>query len=171
MILTGTHISYCLVCHRKLWLFSHEIRMEHTSDLVAEGKLIHESTYPQRSERYQELEIDGIKIDYYDARNKVIHEVKKSDKLETAHEWQVKYYIYVLERNGIEGVTGIIEYPKLRHTTEILLSNRDKEELESMITEVGRVMQSEFCPDRIKRTICKSCSYEEFCWCGEEEES
>lgn len=171
MNITGTHISYYLVCHRKLWLFSHEIRMEHTSDLVAEGKLIHESTYPQRSERYQELEIDGIKIDYYDARNKVIHEVKKSDKLETAHEWQVKYYIYVLERNGIEGVTGIIEYPKLRHTTEILFSNRDKEELESMITEVGRVMQSELCPDRVKRTICKSCSYMDFCWCGEEEES
>ena len=38
--------------------------MEHTSDLVYEGKLIHETSYPQRSERYEELEIDGIKIDF-----------------------------------------------------------------------------------------------------------
>jgi len=143
--------------------------MEHTSELVAEGKLIHETTYPQRSDRYQELEIDGIKIDYYDDRNKVIHEVKKSDKLETAHEWQVKYYMYILEQNGVEGVTAIIEYPKLRQTCEILFSNRDKEELKSMITEANRIIEAQYCPDRVKRTICKSCSYEDFCWCGEEE--
>jgi len=167
--LTGTHISYYLVCHRKLWLFAHEIRMEHTSGLVAEGKLIHETSYPQRSERYQELELDGIKIDYYDARNKIIHEVKKSDKMEVAHEWQVKYYISVLERNGTEGVTAIIEYPKLRQTTEILLSSRDREELELMAAEAGRIIDSKNCPERVKRTICKSCSYEDFCWCGEEE--
>ena len=60
--------------------------MEHTSDLVFEGKLIHEISYPQRSERYEELEIDGVKIDYYDAKNKIIHEIKKSDKVEETHE-------------------------------------------------------------------------------------
>ena len=46
MIVTGTHISYFLICHRKLWLFAHEIRMEQTSDLVSEGRLIQETTYP-----------------------------------------------------------------------------------------------------------------------------
>ena len=40
--------------------------MEHISDLVYNGKLIHEKCYSQRSERYEEVEIDGIKIDYYD---------------------------------------------------------------------------------------------------------
>ena len=169
MTVTGTHISYYHVCHRKLWLFANEIRMEHTSDLVAEGRLIHETTYPQRSERYQELEIDGIKIDYYDPRNKMIHEVKKSDKLETAHEWQVRYYIYVLERNGVDGVTAILEYPKLRHTTEIFLSNRDREELEMIIEETQSIIASDICPERVKLNICKKCSYFEFCWCGEEE--
>ena len=85
--MTGTQFNYYQICHRKLWLFSNGINMEHTSDLVYEGKLIHETTYPQRSERYEELEIEGIKIDFYDARNKVIHEIKKSDKIEVAHEW------------------------------------------------------------------------------------
>lgn len=60
---------------------------------VYEGRLIHESSYPQRSSRYEEIEIDGIKVDYYDARNKVIHEIKKSSKMEGAHEWQLKYYL------------------------------------------------------------------------------
>ena len=64
--MTGTHFNYYQICHRKLWLFANSINMEHTSDLVYDGKLIHESTYPQRSERYEELEIDGVKIDFAD---------------------------------------------------------------------------------------------------------
>ncbi|MBP8993607.1 MAG: CRISPR-associated protein Cas4, partial [Bacteroidales bacterium] len=111
MIMTGTHFNYYQVCKRKLWLFANGINMEDTSDLVYDGKLIHETSYPQRSERYEEVEIDGIKIDYYDARNKVIHEMKRSDKVEEAHIWQVKYYIYVLERNGMKDVSGLLEYP------------------------------------------------------------
>ena len=130
--MTGTHFNYYHVCKRKLWLFSNGINMEHTSDLVFEGKLIHENSYSQRSERYEELEIDGCKIDYYDARNKIIHEIKKSDKIETAHEWQVKYYIYILEQNGIEGVSGILEYPTLRQTNKIILSDLDRELIEEI---------------------------------------
>ena len=94
--ITGTHISYYFLCQRKLWLFTNGIHMEHSSDLVYEGKLIHETAYPQRSEKYEEIEIDGIKIDYYDPKNRVIHEVKKSDKMEPAHEWQLKYYMMVM---------------------------------------------------------------------------
>ena len=95
MKVTGTHFNYYQVCKRKLWLFANGITMEHTSDLVYEGKLIHEESYPQRSAKYEEVEIDGIKVDYYDTGNKIIHEIKKSDKIERAHEWQLKYYIYI----------------------------------------------------------------------------
>ena len=93
MNLIGTHFNYYQVCKRKLWLFANGIRMEHTSDLVYDGKLIHENSYPQRSSKYEEIEIDGIKVDYYDALHKTIHEIKKSDKVDIAHEWQLKYYI------------------------------------------------------------------------------
>ena len=80
MLLTATHINYYHVCHRKLWLFANGIRMEHTSDVVAEGKLFGETTYPERAEKYTEIEMDGIKIDFYDAKNKVVHDVKKAIK-------------------------------------------------------------------------------------------
>ena len=144
--------------------------MEHNSDQVYEGKLIHETSYPQRSEKYEEIEIDGIKIDYYDTKNKVIHEVKKSDKMEAAHEWQVKYYIHILERNGIEGVTGLLEYPKLRQTAEVLLSDHDRSELENIIIKTQEVIARETCPERIKLGICKNCSYFDFCFIEEPEE-
>ena len=97
MKVTGTHFNYYQVCKRKLWLFANGITMEHTSDLVYEGKLIHEESYPRRSAKYEEVEIDGIKVDYYDTGNKIIHEIKKSDKIERAHEWQLKYYIYIFD--------------------------------------------------------------------------
>lgn len=145
--------------------------MEHTSNAVAEGRLIHETSYPQRSAKYEEIEINGIKIDYYDAKNKAIHEVKKSDKAETAHEWQLKYYIYVLEQNGIEGVSGILEYPKLRKTTEVLLSQKDKEEIMAFIKKIENIIKTETCPERIKQHLCKSCSYFDFCWIGESDEN
>lgn len=144
--------------------------MEHTSDLVFEGKLIHEESYPQRSSKYEEVEMDGIKVDFYDPRNKVIHEIKKSDKVEKAHEWQLKYYLYVFERNGIAGVTGILEYPVLRKTDTILLSDIDRETILDMEKEIEAIIDSEECPPLEKKRICKNCSYYDFCFSREEEE-
>jgi len=167
MNITATHINLYHVCKRELWLHANEIRFEHTSDMVYEGKLIHETAYPQRSERYEELEIDGCKIDFYDARNKVVHEIKKSDKVESAHEWQVKYYIYILEKNGIEGATGLLEYPKLRHRSAVVLTEDDRNRIEEIKKEISAIIQSEKCPPAIDKPICKSCSYYEFCYIKE----
>jgi len=167
MNITATHINLYHICKRELWLHANEIRFEHTSDLVYEGKLIHKTSYPQRSERYEEMEIDGCKIDFYDARNKIIHEIKKSDKIETAHEWQVKYYIHVLERNGIEGVTGILEYPTLRHRSHVELTDEDRKQIKVIESEIVSIIKSEKCPPVINAKICKSCSYYEFCYISE----
>jgi CRISPR-associated exonuclease Cas4 len=164
---TGTHFNYYMLCHRKLWLFANGINMEHTSELVEMGKLIHETSYQQRSEKYSEVELDGIKIDYYDARNKVVHEIKKSDSHEEAHEWQVKYYIYVLERNGVVGVTGILEYPKIRETREVLLSDIDREAIVRFEKDIETIIASETCPDTLEQKQCRHCSYFDFCWSGE----
>ncbi len=131
--------------------------MENTSDLVYEGKLIHEDSYPRRGEKFREIEIDGIKIDYYDPRNKVVHEIKKSDKHEEAHEWQLKYYLYVLEQNGLKEITGVLEYPRLHRTQEVFLTTPDRE-----------IIQNEKCPERIRKSRCKNCSYFDFCWSGED---
>ncbi len=165
---TGTLISYYFNCKRRMWLHANGINMEQTSDLVYDGKLINETSYPQRSERYEEVEIDGIKIDYYDARNKVIHEIKRSDKVESAHEWQVKYYIYVLERNGIDSVTGILEYPELKKTTKVNLTDADRQKIKEIEEKIAQLISSDDCPTVINAKICKSCSYYDFCYVKEE---
>ncbi|MCQ2233411.1 MAG: CRISPR-associated protein Cas4 [Paludibacteraceae bacterium] len=170
MQITGTHFSYFLTCKRKLWLFANGINMEQNSDLVSDGKLIHEMSYPQRSERYEELEIDGIKIDYYDAGNKIVHEIKRSDKIEKAHEWQVKYYIYVLEQNGIEGVRGVLEYPTLRKTNPIILSEEDKEKIEDIKSKIETIINQGSCPQLEEKNICRNCSYCDFCLVNESDD-
>lgn len=163
MTITPTHITYYFICKRKLWLFSNHIQMEQESDLVFEGNLISENTYNRRSKQYTELDLGVAKIDFYDAKNKIIHEVKKSNKLEEAHIWQVKYYILLLERADILGAIGVLEYPKLRVKQEVVLSSIDKDRLNDVENHIIEILKNP-CPPPIHSKICKSCSYQEFCY-------
>ena len=164
MQITGTHIHYYFVCHRKLWLFANGIHMEQNSELVNEGRLIHETSYPKRAEKYQEIKIDGIKIDYFDPKNKIIHEIKKTNKMETAHEWQLKYYLYVLYKNEIKDAAGLLEYPKLKETKKIHLLKEDHSQIAEICNKIEHIIQSESTPPKIKKSLCRSCSYHDFCW-------
>ena len=162
---TGTQIAYYHTCHRKLWLFANGINMEQTSETVAEGKLIGDTSYSQRAEKYTELDIEGSKIDFYDAKNKVVHEVKKSDKVENAHIAQVKYYLWLLKKSGVYGATGIIEYPKLKNTETVALEEGDELAIETWISEVKSIIDNENCPPLLNKPICKKCSYYDLCYC------
>ncbi len=168
MHITATLINLFHYCKREMWLHAHGIRMEHTSEVVYEGKLIHQTAYPQRAERFREIELEGAKIDFYDPREKVVHEIKKSDKAEAAHLAQVKYYLWLLERNGVEGATAVLEYPKLRRTERVELTGEDRQQIPAWREEIGRLLASEVCPPRLLVRKCRSCSYFEFCWTEEQ---
>lgn len=170
MTITGTHFNYYQLCHRKLWLFANGINMEQESELVQLGKIIHETSYPQRVSRYEEVAIDGIKVDYYDAKRKVIHEIKKSNKAEQAHEWQLKFYIYIFEQHGINDIRGILEYPTLRKTQEVVLTDIDRENILLMRADIERIISHPQCPPLTKKGICRNCSYFDFCHIQETEE-
>lgn len=163
--MTGTQISYYFLCERKLWLFAHKIDMEQNSEAVAMGRFISESTYER--ERHEISISDGednIMLDFYDAKTKVIHEVKKSDKMEDTHIWQVKFYISVLERQGIEGVTGKIDYPKLRKTLKVELTEKDRQELEKIRNAIKAILLLDKPPDIINKSFCKKCAYYDLCY-------
>lgn len=168
-LINATLINLYHVCHRELWLHHHGIRMEHTSDIVYEGKLIGESTYGERAQKNRQVELDGVKIDYYDPKTKTVHETKKSGSMEHAHVAQVKYYLYVLHRNGLEGARGLIEYPKLRERTPVDFDpERDVAEIEGWLADIGRILDQELCPPVLNKPVCKRCSYYDYCYAGEE---
>ena len=161
---TGTQVHYYHLCQRKLWLFSNGVQMEQDSNLVAQGKFIHETTYGQRANKYKELDFGYVKIDHYDAQQKVIHEVKKSNKLEFVHVAQLKYYLYVMQENSIKGVTGILEYPKQRLTQKVILTDKDISEIKKWELEIEAITAQENCPKVIKKPYCKNCAYFEYCF-------
>lgn len=168
---TATQVNYFHICRRKLWLFAQQIEMEQHSDAVAEGRLLHEQAYPRRAGRFREIQIGNVKIDFFDPEEKIVHETKKSDKMEQAHVAQVKYYLWLLEQQGVEGVRGRIEYPLLRQTLDVALEPEDPAEILRWIAEIEALTSSPACPPRIRKSFCRACSYHDFCWAGEEPES
>lgn len=54
-----------------------------------------------------------INIDFV-KNGAVLHEVKKTRAVEIAGEWQVKYYMYYLEKRGVKALEAKIDYPLLK---------------------------------------------------------
>ncbi len=168
MQITATLIAYLHTCPRKLWLHAHEIRMEHSSDLVAEGKLIGETTYQRRPEQYTQVELDGIKIDFFDPHTCTVHETKRGRAMEAAHRAQVQYYLYKLRLHGVQAARGLIEYPDLRRTEAVeALSEADISEIARWENEIVQIIAQEDCPGVIRAKICKHCSYHDFCYAAD----
>ncbi|MBC9929882.1 CRISPR-associated protein Cas4 [Chitinophaga qingshengii] len=175
MQVNATLINLYHICQREMWFHTHGINMEHNSDIVYDGKLLHETSYPQRPEKYCEIELSAHfgqikltgKIDFYDAQERIIHEIKRSNKAETAHEWQVKFYIWLLQLNDILNASAILEYPKIRTLSTIQLTSDDIIYLQTVIQKIACLQQSNQCPKTIQSKICKSCSYFDLCYIDE----
>ena len=157
---TGTQINYYFVCKRKLWLFSKNISFEDENEYVQLGRLIDENTYKRNK---KQIEIGKIKIDFIDNKG-IIHEIKKSNKIETAHIHQVKYYIYFLKKLGVENITGEIDYPKLKKREPVILNHEDEEVFEAIFSDIKKILDNPKPPPADKKTICKKCAYYEFCF-------
>jgi len=139
--------------------------MEQTSDTVALGKFISDSTYQrEKHDLHIVNDDDEIVIDFYDPKRKIIHEVKKSDKMEETHIWQVKFYIYVLNKIGIENVTGEIDYPKLRQLIKVEFNQQDKSRIEEIKSDIRNLISQKLPPPVINKPYCKSCSYYDLCY-------
>ncbi len=162
--ITGVMVNYYFHCKRQLWLFANNVEMEQTSELVLIGKVLSEFFYKEKDKN---LQIDNtIAIDWFDYRDGIIHEVKKSDSFEEGHIWQVKYYIFYLRKKGVEA-RGKINYPKLRKTLDVVLSDDDLEKMGDILNDIARIIRQDKPPEKIERSKCKGCSYFQLCWVSE----
>jgi CRISPR-associated exonuclease Cas4 len=158
---TGVMVYYNFVCKRKLWYFSNDLNMEFNSELVGIGKLIDENSYDR--EKKNILVDESINIDFLKDW-KVIHEVKKSRKLDEAAKWQLKYYIWVLRSKGVNIEKGILDYPLLRKREDIYLTTDEEHELMDVLKEVRDIINMKLPPETINKPFCKKCSYYELCY-------
>ena len=159
----GVEVSYYIICKRKLWLFSHGINFERFSDDVEIGKIISESFF--KREKLKEIEIESSKIDFIKVKDEIIvNEIKKSRKLEEAHIWQTKFYIYELQKMGINSKMGIIHYPKLLKKIEVELLEEDKDKMKEALLKIQEIKSLKTPPEVKEKTYCKKCAYYEFCF-------
>jgi CRISPR-associated exonuclease Cas4 len=157
---TGTQVNYYLVCRRKLWLFSRNFEMEHSSDLVLLGRLLHESSYPRKT---KEIDLGPIKIDFL-ARGCEVHDIKRSKRIEEAHVYQMLYYLHWLRRRGVIA-RGIIDYPLLRRKQAVELTEEKEGEIEKILKDIKQALSNPAPPATERKPYCKRCSYFELCWC------
>ncbi|WP_339123940.1 CRISPR-associated protein Cas4 [Fusobacterium nucleatum] len=159
--ITGLMVYYYEVCKRKLWYFVNEIQLEKNNSNVILGKLLEENTYTRDEKK---INIDGvINIDFIRSK-KVLHEIKKSNSIEPASLLQVQYYLYYLEKKGLIGLKGILDYPLLKQTVEVNLTDEDRENLDNIIIGIKEILRKESPPPLEKKGICKKCAYFDLCF-------
>lgn len=159
--ITGVMVYYNFVCTRKLWYFSNDLNMEFNSELVGIGKLIDETSYSR--EKKNILIDEVINVDFLKDW-KVIHEVKKSKKMDEAAKWQLKYYIWILRTKGVEIEKGVLDYPLLRKREDVFLDKDEEEELLVVLDEIQNLIDMKVPPLVNKKNICKKCAYYELCY-------
>ncbi|SER80297.1 CRISPR-associated protein Cas4 [Lachnobacterium bovis] len=158
---TGLMFYYYWVCDRKLWYFYNNICMEQNNENVALGKLLDEKTY---SKEKKHINIDNvINIDFIEKDN-ILHEIKKSKKIEEASIWQLKYYLYYLKQKGVYGLVGRIDYPLLKQTKEVKLLDSDEVIIEKVLDNIKKIILEEKPRSLYKKAICKNCSYYDLCY-------
>jgi len=159
--ISGMMIYYYIVCKRKLWYFYNQIQMETDNENVKIGKVLDENAY-KREEKHINID-DVISIDYIKDKG-ILHEVKKSKKIEEAGIMQVKYYIYYLKQKGIKNIKGKIDYPLLKQCVDVELTEEDEKYIESVILEIKQIVNRPLPPSLEKKRICKKCAYFELCY-------
>ena len=97
------------------------------------------------------------------SEHKLLHEVKKSRKIEEAGIAQLKYYLYYLKKRGVEGIKGRIDYPLLKQSLNVELSEEDERELESAAADIVKIISAALPPKFESKRICKSCAYYDLC--------
>ena len=159
--ITGLMVYYYDVCKRKLWYFVNEIQLEENNSNVILGKLLEENTYTRDEKK---TNIDGvINIDFIRSK-KILHEIKKSNSIEPASLLQVQYYLYYLEKKGLIGLKGILDYPLLKQTVEVNLTDEDRKKLDNIIIGIKEILRKESPPALEKKGICKKCAYFDLCF-------
>jgi CRISPR-associated exonuclease Cas4 len=164
VLFTGTQVNYYIICPTKLWLFSYFVAMERDSDLVSLGKLLQEISFQDVK---KDLILDQrIALDFIKKGNRlIVHEIKKSSRLEEAHIFQLLYYLYYLKyEKGIENVEGIIDYSSKRKVIKVELTEEKEKKIEKVLKEINEIISKPKPPLPVYKKYCRKCAYFEFCF-------
>ncbi len=128
------------------------------------GRYIHKRSYKDFGE--QTIELPGIKMDvmWKEKDITVVGEVKKSSKSMKGAKMQLLYYLYSLKELGFREVKGYILIPKEKKRVEVLLTQKEEEQIKQMIEEIKDIVKLPAPPPAEMTSKCKKCAYFELCF-------
>lgn len=109
-----------------------------------------------------------MKLDFVEKGDQLyVHEVKKSNKMEESHLFQMYFYLDYLQEHGVD-VKGELHYPELNKKKKVELDTEKKERLKGVKEEIKKIVSGDM-PEPERKKICGKCAYEEFCFGSEVE--
>lgn len=158
----GTHINYFIHCKRQLWYYLNKISLENNDEFVQIAKIKHDSHFNRNN--IKEIQIGKIKIDIIDKI--CIREIKTSKIVKEEHIYQLKYYIYYLNKYCETNINkGIIHYVNISKKINIIYDSRDTSFIEDFIKGIINVSKQKFnVYDTLKNNKCKNCAFYDLCY-------
>jgi len=160
MKIRGTLVNYYFICKRAMWFESR--RINYTNDYMEIGKMVHEKSY--RLRQREVVFAESVAFDIVRSGDKFeVYEIKKSSAALNAAKWQLKYYLYLLKKEGVNAV-GYLLIPKEKKRLTINLTKEDCMKIEKILRQIIRIISSERPPKPKRGKYCEKCSYRDFCW-------
>jgi CRISPR-associated exonuclease Cas4 len=156
--MNGVLVQYYFFCKRRCYLHAHNIKAEHTSELVKIGKYYHKE---YETEDEEDKFINGAKIDKI--QGEYVIEFKKSNSDSEAAEWQLLFYLYKLKEVGIIK-KGKLKFKENKGDKEVLLTHEKEAELVEVMSQINTLVDSKIIPPVINALKCKKCAFYEFCY-------
>jgi len=162
--ISGSLLQAYEICPRQAWLMSRQITADQQNTYLDIGRFISEDSFAREK---KEIYIPDLaaKIDY--VKNKdgqfFVAEVKKSSATMQSGIEQLKYYLFLLNKKGIQA-KGLIKIPKEKKSMEIELTEEDKKRIKAKISDLQNLLEQEEPPPAKKIKKCKSCAHYEFCF-------
>ncbi len=160
--ITGNLINAYFICHRKVWLFAHEVGPTSDNQDMSIGRLIDRESYKREK---RQIMVGNINIDFIQKQGQhiVVAEVKKSSKGKKAARMQLLFYLYNLKQMGISAV-GELLIPMEKKKLMVSLDEKSMGELEKAIREIQEIIRKDRPPRAKWSKFCKNCAFYEFCF-------
>lgn len=161
-MVNGTLIWYYFQCKREVWLMARKITPAQDHANIEIGRHIHEKSYKKNK---KEIVIGNIKFDVVKQKNSklIVGEIKKSSKFEKSSMYQLYYYLYELEKAGVNA-SGELLFPEERKKISVELTNEIKAELDAIVLDIESIAENERAPKANLSRLCSVCAYAEYCW-------
>lgn len=72
--------------------------------------------------------------------------------------------MYYLEERGVKEIEAKVDYPLLKQTKEVFLTQEDREILKKAVKDIEQIMGKESIPKKLNEKICKKYAYYDLCY-------